>query len=435
MCRSEKLDPVPPDGTMQLVEATNERLVVVIPPGSRRGRAMARFATFWLLITVAAAGVAVAAISQGGNAAGNRDPGSHLVFAGVIGLFMIVGVVLAFAALRMSRTRLFIALEPHQLALRDEFLGRSKTSVLPLDSGSRATLEEAYSEGDESVFRVCVSGLGPPAKLATGCTEPEKRWLMESINRFLGVADDSRANDSVEGESTEEDSVADESGARAVEATERPAADRAEMPAAAKSVFGGDFRLLESAAEMSPDQLPEDSRLRVDDTEPGVFQLSYPVLTSSRPLLIPFIMAGIFEIIWICVAVSIVVTAFNGDRDAMMLIAMFGVFMIAVGIAPFVLLSMIKQARVSVSIVDDTVIARIGVIAKGWHRAIPRDSILDIGIGQPLQTSPQPSQGRKALTGQAAVIWSSHTTLPVGLSGDREFLRQLCGLIRYGLNR
>lgn len=414
MRRSAHLDPLPADSDIQLVEVSDERLVVVIPPGSKRGRSMAWFAFIWLLIT----SLVSAAFLMGSMSGGNNKPdrGAMWFVGSLLGLFFCVGLVLVYSALRLSRTRLLLALEPHQLALRDEFLGRSKTSVLPLDATSHAYLEEAYSENDVPVYRVRVSGLGEPARFGTGCSQREKDWLVQSFNHFLNVNED-HADAASEPETTTDSAAAPETDSAA-------SLDKAAAP-----VFGSGFRRVESVPELSPDRLPEDSRVRVDDTEAGVFQISYLVLKSSKLLAIPFVMVGIFELLWVGIIISVIVTAAGGDRDAMTLIAVFGVFMIVIGLAPIIFLTLVKRARVSISITEDVLIARIGAANIGWHRAIPRDSILDVGIGQGQGPS------NSARPNQAAVIWSNHTTLPVAISGDRQFLMHLAGLIRYGLQQ
>lgn len=411
----------PPTGsTIELVEATDQRLVIVIPPGSGAGRRMGRFAVIWLLITSLVGGGFLAAFFDKLQFEGDAPP---IWFIGpFLGLFFAVGLFLGYVSLRMSRTRLFVALERHQLALRDEFLGRSKTSVLPLDSSSRASLEEAYSEGDQPVYRVIVTGIDTPTKFGTGCSDTEKAWLVQTINQFLGVS----KRDEPESSSEQPiDAPDDGSGAEL----------RDELADAAPSFLGSSIRRIESAASITPTSLPESSRIRVNETEPGLFEVSYLVLTSRKPLLLPFVIVGTFELLWVGMILSIVATAVGGDGDALKLIGLFGVIMIAIGLAPMVLLSMVMQTRVTISITADAVIARIGAGTIGWHRAIPLESVLDVGIGQ-VQDSPGSTPGRrKLLSGLVAVIWSNHTTLPVAVSEDREFLTLFTSLIRYGLNQ
>lgn len=101
------------------------------------------------------------------------------------GLLVIVGLGMTYVGLRMKFGQTLVLLESERIALQHILFGWKTTKQFSLDEDSRASLEMAYQQNNEPVYRVEVHGSNGTAKLATSLSYQEKQWLVNGINNFL----------------------------------------------------------------------------------------------------------------------------------------------------------------------------------------------------------------------------------------------------------
>ena len=173
-----RLDALPPESGISCAESSDDRVVLILPPGGKNVRGMGCFGAMWSAFI----GVFTAVfIGTGGLADG------PIIMIPLLGVFWFVGLFMLGSWFRMSFTRTFLLVERERIAVQRHLLAFKQTQALDLTETSSASLIESYSVNDVPVNRVEVSGAGDAKlKLATRLSEPEKRWLCNSLNEFLG---------------------------------------------------------------------------------------------------------------------------------------------------------------------------------------------------------------------------------------------------------
>lgn len=418
MASRQPVSAPPSESSIQVVEESAERLVVLIPPGGKQSRFIGCFAMFWLLVTAIVSGVfCFAMVGDGMQWKGGKAPPVWFLPL-FLSAFWAVGIGMTIAWVRLRFTRLLLVLEPSRLAIKRELFNSTKVAVLELEESSQAVLESAYEENDRPVYRVCVTGVGREEKFGTGLAQPEKEWLVRTINGFL-----------------KSDAAADES----------PAIDSAaDAPQPASSFGETTYRVSSRPPELAPADLPSDSPLSVDDSDPDRLKVSFVAVSSPVVKLGVGAFCGVFSLMWFgglgAAAWGSLTKLQAGELQGMgLLFVIVPLVMCFLGLGPLLICLAVWKGRVTISIDRDQFVPRLHVGPIGKSFPIATDSILDVGIGTG-QKSPTdvPIRGRRMGTiggGAACVVLSTERSMPVSFSSEAQFNEQLAGLIRYQLRQ
>lgn len=168
------VEELPTSRHIEVVQDDADRAVLEISGGGSRSTSLLVFAVVWNAIVWPVFLVFAFAASD-----------LPAFVALIPGLMVAIGTGLLYFAVRMRFARTLILLEPERIALQTILFGWKTTKQFALNSNSRASLQVAYEQNGEPVYRVDVCGADGSAKLATALSYEEKQWLAQSINRFL----------------------------------------------------------------------------------------------------------------------------------------------------------------------------------------------------------------------------------------------------------
>lgn len=373
---------------IDVVESTADRTLVFIPSGGRTAWSMAVFAVIW---NVFSWGVAITFFVA-------ADELFPLLF---MSIFVLVGMFLAWITIKMMFTRTFLLLTPDNVAIQKVMFGMRRVKQHPLGPDSYATLTEAYSQNDVPVYRVDIIGEASTAKIGTRLPEPDKQWLAESVNRFLGKDIDT-------------------------------------TPWSPKPLVE-QLVLSDTPVELlSPTQLPAGSVVTVESDSVDELRFSYVAVPASKgrniAVAVPAMIATILFIVFVAPAIQ------DGLNKADLVVMLFGLCFSAV---PFLMASALAltilfgRVTVSVNQTDLTARLRFGLIRKS--KTVSNDEIEAILLGH-TNVKRKPSTVRKErvnMTGTVHTCTLRTTTggvFPVALFQTAETNQQIAGMIRHRLS-
>jgi hypothetical protein len=379
----------PPPGLIQVVERSDDRLVVAIPPGGRTG-GLGCFAFFWLGFMVVFTGAVAWSGVEGMDA---KDFGLLGIVA-FLGLFWLVGFGLAYVWARLRFLSTYLLLERDRLVVQRILFRWKGTRETQLGPESRATMETSYEENDVPVLNVTVTGLDRKEQFGVRLGDAEKRWFVRTINEFLHGPE-----------------------AVAVDEWGRPLDefDREELPT-------------ENVESLAPHELPADSPIRIDESFVDGLRFSLPFLTGglANGCAVGFGCAGI---LWIGVTLSIA-AVLVGQGEAFFAIlpafvALGGLPVLAIGLAA-------KRARVTVQVDADRVRMRWHLGPIGGTQSVDHAAITGIGLGT---TSKSSTNGRVTARGKGCILRAGGKSYPLTTTHGEEVGRQVGGILRYELER
>jgi len=191
---NETADPVlarplaalPKESSIRVVESSDDRLVLFIPGGGKRSGGLGFFALVWNgFMTLFTALMVGALLNPGAQPQQKAPPAMAFLF---ISVFWLAGLVIAYAWLRMKYLRTFLLLDRERIVLQEILFGRRKLKETTLTPESRAELVESYQQNNVSVYRIEVVGSNGTARFGTSLSDPEKDWVVDRVNEFLGVS-------------------------------------------------------------------------------------------------------------------------------------------------------------------------------------------------------------------------------------------------------
>lgn len=409
--RDEQLASIPPGGKVQVVEASDQRLVLIIPGSSSGG--LGCFAFFWCGFMVAFTAIWMAA--------GPKDV-APLAF---IGLFWLVGIGLALAALRMKFERCYLLVDASQAALKRVLFGREKLETVGLSDRSSAGLAVSYTSNDDPVYRVEIHGNDGTLKFGTGLPQADKDWLVDTINLFPGVdVSDDAVGDQHAGitdadaslhadEEDDEDSGPDNTFS--VQTRNDPGLmTPVEWESPVTPLPVNQIRILDQSAE----------RLR--------FRLSIYARRGAgfRGLMAVFVTG--FVVLWYG---TLIKTVFL-DQPGFDIGKLFAIpFLIAGLPLPFTVIGLIGGA-ITVDLDDDRLQVRWHAGPLGWRRTFHRDEITSVGLEKleaRSKTNPRvrsPQSRMAASSHLTAVVRAGERWIPLTTFHDEDSARHVAELVR-----
>lgn len=379
-------DRAPPPGILEVVEWTDDRLVIAIPPGGTGMKGMGCFAVVWLGITV----VVGMGFVAGGIGGGFQW---ELIFPFVIiALFLAIGLGMLYAVVRARYMTTYLLLERDRLAVQRILFGRKSTTVTHLNGKSQARLETSFEQNDQPVYHIEIKGSNRQEKFGVRLGDEEKQWLTRACNAFLHgeeMRPTSGRDDKLDAITRFRDQIPDE-----------------DVP------------------PLRTHELPPDSIIRVEEEIDGL-RFSYPMFAGSFATGCTW-GCGCFGSIWMTVCALIAYFSLNADGQIVallipILMAIPGFLAVLVGAAA-------RVARTTVRIELDGVHIRWGWgVPLGNSKFLPYGSITHVGVGTTMTTS---SEGNVKHRSRGAIIRGGGTSYPLSWGHDEAVARQIGGLVR-----
>jgi len=102
-------------------------------------------------------------------------------------LFVGIGVVMFYFALRGARSKKYLSIERDRVVLRTTFMNRNKDASADRTAGQFVTQVVSYKQNESPVYKL--SFMGTKVSFGTELDQAEKDWLEFEINRFLKEMD------------------------------------------------------------------------------------------------------------------------------------------------------------------------------------------------------------------------------------------------------
>lgn len=427
----------PPAGSsIELAEASESRVVMVIPPGGKRARSLGCFAVIWLAITVPVGVIFLwATVNPNVEWEGDGRPplwGIILFFS----VFWSVGFGMGYAALKMKFEKLMLCLEPDRLIIQRTFFGRKKLSTIQLQKSSRASLQESYSENDVPVYRLEIDGVSKTEKFGTALSLVEKQWLAQTINRFLGHEDSAGGGSRSGG-----DQFCRECGSQLL------ISDDGAVCLDCGAVFNDDEEyddstgrsqknLVQAPADVAPEDVSAASGLVVEENSGEQLIVSF-LLNPSLPLRI--VVGGIctaFSFGWMGVTGSMVYLALTEPQPGGGFIAIFVGVCFFIGFGPLIIGMAVAFGRARVAVDQQWLSVRYHIGPLGFTRKVATDTVQDVLLGENSFVKTEIAGVRRSpLAIRMVRVETTGKPLILTLGSKEPISRNLCGVVRYQLHR
>lgn len=177
--------PALPDASkLRVIESSDDRLILFIPGGGKQATGLGCFSLFWNAFMVLFTSLWIGAALNNG---GNGQPDAPWFAYPFIGVFWLIGLGMGWIWLRMKFQRTILLLERERVVLQHILFGRRRLIETTIGPGSQAELVESYKQNDKPVYRIEITGPESPARFGTALSDPEKDWIVDRVNEFLGV--------------------------------------------------------------------------------------------------------------------------------------------------------------------------------------------------------------------------------------------------------
>ncbi len=427
-----KITSPPDESTIEVVESSDARVVMIIPPGGKRARGMGCFALAWLAITIPVGLIFLwATVNPEVKWEGDGRPplwGVGLFFA----VFWSVGLGMGYVALRMKFESFMLCLEPDRLSIQRSFLGRRKLSNIELSKTSRANLEVSYTENDVPVYRIRIDGVSKKETFGTALTRTEKQWLVQTINRYLGHEPDDR-RDSRSGK----DKFCRECGTQLLITEEsRFCPDCGEVyfedDESGDSAFASGTRP-PAPADVAPEDLSVGCGLKVEDDSGEQLTVSFLLNPSNTLRLLFGGMFLLFSFVWFGVVCFLVLSAIMDVAENNGLFVVAFLLLGCLGFGPLLIGWAIAFGRARVSVSRDSISVRYHAGPFGFSRQTATDAVQDVLMTT--RDEMTPGSQRVSTAFSSVTVKTSGKPLFLTLASPDSISRNLCGVVRYQIHR
>lgn len=409
---------LPEDGHLRVVEFTDSRKVVDIPPGGGRNR------TFLIFVIIFAGIALMATLIFGFGARTGKFPGMVLI---VPALLWLLEMALVWLWVRIRFSRFLLLLDENRLVLRRILLGRETTRELPFGGSILAELHRTpfRDSYDSEIYAVEIRGDDEKVVFGTALPRREKEWLVRVINDHIRAVADHTV-----GVVARCPSCNREFGPQAVP---RPGAD-VRCPQCEASVPGRCVRAVgnETPASLSPGELRAASGLRVLESNGRLrFEVCEPV-----PFAIRCLTAGVLLVLFLAFAGTaaglfwwVASKEQIGEVGAVPLIS--GIAAAALSFIPLSLLVYMAFGRTVVEVSAERLTCRYAVGPVGYTERIRVNNIRDVVV-----SPDQCGEDRHTLTDhKLCVVRGSRPQNSITLTAgyDLETARAAAGLVAHRL--
>ncbi|MDA8967760.1 hypothetical protein N9F76_00555 [bacterium] len=430
----------PPTGVgIELVESSDEQLVITIPPGGARCRFLGFFGFAWLAIVVP---VSVVFLLVPDNAWEGGKPPSRFFLLLLFSIPYAVGFGILYAWLRMRFTKILIAVTADQFALQRTWFNRQKFETVVLDQNSLAELVESYRQNESPVYAIRIRAadeLEKEPKFATRLSYKEKSWLAGAINHFLRHsygnelsgqsfkctncgAELPQGNGNIACEQCNETHVIKSDLSEPSTNWEAGLQNTAEDPE------GVNVLIHERPPSISPDKLPRNSSIRIDINNNETLAFSYRFKIAHPITYIMTAFLTIFCTFWYGITVTSLCSMLFFADVRMLLFAIIPLVFLVVGLVPLSILIFLVRGRAKIKMDRQQLSGSIGALLINKTITISNHSIKDVGIGNPAVSIRSTTSLVSNTT--SCIVKSSERDMPLTWSSDSVLNQQVAGLVK-----
>lgn len=430
-----ELSAPPMESETEVIEATNDRLMLSIPGGGKRARSLGCFSVLWLLITGTVTTVfALVGFEELGK---DEEWGPYLAF-GVLSLFWLVGLGMFYFSVKLKYTRGYLFLSRERVVHQSIFLGRKTNTEITLTPNSHAMLVESFRENDTPVYRVKIDTDGKDIHFGTGLSHELKEWYVETINTFIvwahGQRGDDRAPDRDMFGNVDRGMMCPMCGTRADE----PGIAQCRSCGARWKWSGDSIDSAQLVEEISPEELSRSSVCVVSRTREGGWELSYGIrhLADNSHGLGALL---IFALIWesFISFFSFMVLSNGGGFGVFALLFTVPFHLIGIGLLAVSFFAMFGKFRLNLA--NDRSSAKWSIGPIGYTMRFSTSSITDVyvkhgGALSSFKNKTNNTTRTSTSEGVSCILLAAGKRIPVTSDASYSESREIAGLIRYCLH-
>jgi hypothetical protein len=418
----------PTESTIEVLEASSDRLVLFIPAGAKRGRELGCFGLIWTTII----SIITAAMVNGLRQANAPDPKVFLFLTP----FWLVGLLMLYFALRMRHTRTLVLVESTRAVLQTTFFGRTKTRETTLLPGERATLVEAYRQNDVPVDSVCLKGSPRALKFGTALEAGEKAWIVDRINAFLGVS--LQADAGTVGGPMPIWVLPPKCSSCGGSLGPQPEGAHAATCPFCGAVTKAEMTLVQTApsdVERAVGEFPSE-RVTIVEQSPERLEFGMPVLDNGAARRGGALVLGVFALFWNVIVGVFVWGIVFGSRFNVgsLLMLVFVLPFLGVGLAIAVAAVFILAGRLRVRLDRDRLQAAWGVGPLRYSRDFLTEAITHVTV----ENSPMAAKTQRPRTQaedtRMAIVWSEARWIPITMLQGVNDCRHVAEMVRRQLS-
>lgn len=326
--------------------------------------------------------------------------------------FCFGGLLFVVVALRSRFERTILFLDSESAYLQRTLFGWKRIESILLSPSSHADLEEAQNFKDLVIYRVIIAGLDRQLTFAEGLLHSEKEWLVDCVNQHLaqhvGDVEDSASID-----------VVDSANQRLSDAASRNRLRRR----------------LPLVVPLRPEQLPAQTRIRMESADPDNLRFSFAAVTDrTTRFLLPICMVPPGLIFVVFSLIALVVAALKPNEPQSLGALLAAVAAMFAGLPPILLSSYILIGRNSVELTQEKLSCRWHLGPLGFSRSLPTSSVtavtFEFGVAfprDPRATNPEPLPF--TTHGRTCVAHGDGRRLFLSILQPTEISRQVAGLL------
>ncbi|MDB4422956.1 hypothetical protein N9276_00090 [Rhodopirellula sp.] len=430
----------PPSGVgIELVESSDEQLVVNIPPGGARCRFLGLFGLAWLAIVVP---VSIVFLLVPDNLWEGGKPPPKIFLLLLFSIPYAVGFGILYGWLRMRFTKILISVTADQFALQRTWFKRQKFETVSLDQNSLAKLVESHRQNGSLVYAIRIRSadeLESEPEFATRLSYEEKSWLAGAINHFLRnsygnelsgqsfqctncSAELPRGHGNITCEQCNETHVIKNALTEPSTNWETGSQNTAEDPE------GRNIVIQDRPPSISPNKLPRDSSIRIDlnNNETLAFSYRFKITHPISYIITAFL--SVFCAFWFGITLTATCGILFFADPGMLLFALIPLLLLVVGLVPLSILIFLVRGRVKIKMNREKISGSIGALLIHKTITISNHSITEVGIGNPAANI-QATTPLIPNNITSCVVKSSERDVPLTWSSDSALNHQVAGLV------
>lgn len=429
-----KLTTPPVDSKIQILEVTEDKLMLSIPAGGSSGNTLGCAAIIWVIFT----GLFTAAFASAGLKVENFE-GNAWVPIVLLGLLWLVGLLMLWFAIRLKYTRGYLFLSRDRAVHQRILLGRKKNTEVSLGETSYARLIESYQQNDNPVYYIGIEGTDGTTSFGTGLDANVKEWYVETINRFIAAQYESTS------EGTPAAAIRDPYGVRDSMAT-CPAcgrilpddkAERCGTCGASLERSGPEIVSAHLSEVIEPESLPDDFPVRVSRSMSGDWKIAYRLnrMTNMQGIGCLFVLGAIWESF--VIAFTGLILQSPGPMKAVLLFVSIPFHLIGLGL--LLLALFVRTGSFRLRLGTEKSCAFWGIGPLGYSKYFSTSSITEIVLkkGEAFASSKNKrltQAERSRLEGISCILMAAGKRVPVTSGAKESDARTTAGLIRYCLH-
>ena len=422
----------PSDSYIQIVELSEDRLVMHFPTRANSATALGIFSLCWNVF------VGIFSIFFLAAAGGQVGIPFALSF---LGIFWLISFSMTYFWFRLKYTKVNLFLDSERLVVQKICGWKKWITEITLDANSKAILKQAFRQNGSLVYSLEVTGMGTTISWGTGLSIEDKHWVKSTINSFLGQIDESPDIPAKLATSHFLGKVqCTHCGVAITDPELNRSLETAICPQCDQPVLSPEVQaqITKPIDNLSPNDIPQSSLVSIEDSHSDRLQLRFPLLVGKSKRVVSVI--GLFLVTFLTaplLGLALILWRKNVNLGGLSLIQV----LFALSFWVLVML-VIRAGKIALHLNDQTLKVQYGWKIVQVQRVIPLESIEKVSI-LPLTVSSKRSVQMKDQSEQELSQAGDHVfcqlfyrkgsqpkSLPLTLFHGSEMAREVAGLVQ-----